>query len=58
MRDTRIALVPGQQDFIATPPLPFVADVDSQVNIVSAALRYRWDNPAVAIPAAPIVRKY
>ena len=55
VRGTRIALVPGQQDFI--PGLPFVADVDSQVNIVSAAVKYRWDNPAVAVPA-PIIRKY
>jgi long-chain fatty acid transport protein len=37
--------------------LPFVADVDSNVDIVSAAVRYRWDDPKVAIPA-PIVRKY
>jgi long-chain fatty acid transport protein len=33
------------------------ADVDSSVDIISAAVKYRWDNPAVAIPA-PIVRKY
>jgi long-chain fatty acid transport protein len=35
-----------------------VADVDAAVDIVSVGLRYRWDDPAVAIPAAPIVRKY
>jgi long-chain fatty acid transport protein len=50
-----IRIVPGQQDFEG---LPFLADVDSAVDIVSAAVRYRWDDPKVAIPAAPIVRKY
>lgn len=52
-KETKIAILPGQQDFVG---LPFVADVDSSVNIVSAAIRYRWDDPKVAIPAA-IVRK-
>lgn len=55
VRDTRINIVAGQQEFAG---LPFVANVDAQVDIVSAALKYRWDDPAVAIPAAPIVRKY
>lgn len=35
----------------------FVADVDATVDIISASVKYRWDNPAKAIPA-PIVRKY
>jgi long-chain fatty acid transport protein len=52
--DTKIRILPGHQDFAG---LPFAADVDSNVNIISAAVRYRWDNPAVAIPA-PVVRKY
>ena len=52
--DTKIRILPGHQDFAG---LPFVADVDSNVNIISAAVRYRWDDPAVAIPA-PVVRKY
>ena len=52
--DTRINIVPGHQDYAG---LPFVADVDSNVNIISAAVRYRWDDPVVAIPA-PVVRKY
>lgn len=55
VRDTRIDIRPGHQDFI--PGLPLVANVDSQVNIVSAAVRYRWDNPTVAIPA-PVITKY
>jgi long-chain fatty acid transport protein len=53
VKDTQLAIVPGHQDFAG---LPFVADVDSTVNIVSAAIRYRWDDPTVPIPA-PIVRK-
>ncbi len=48
-------IVPGHQDYEG---LPFVADVNSDVDIVSVGLRYRWDDPVVAIPAAPIVRKY
>jgi len=53
-KDTPIRIVPGHQDFVG---LPFIADVDSNVNIVSAAIRYRWDDPKVAIPA-PVVQKY
>ncbi len=55
-KDTPIRITPGHQDFIA--PLPFVADVDASVDIVSVGLRYRWDDPKVAIPAVPLVRKY
>jgi long-chain fatty acid transport protein len=35
----------------------FAADVDASVDIISASVKYRWDNPTKAIPA-PIVRKY
>ncbi|HEV2558502.1 MAG TPA: outer membrane protein transport protein [Microvirga sp.] len=51
--NTKIDIRPGHQDFNG---LPFVADVDSNVNIISAAVRYRWDDPVKPIPA-PIVRK-
>ncbi len=53
-KETDLRILPGHQDFEG---LPFVADVDSDVDIISAAVKYRWDNPAKAIPA-PIVRKY
>jgi long-chain fatty acid transport protein len=55
-KETDIRILPGHQDY--EEGLPFVADVDSAVDIVSVGLRYRWDDPQVAIPAAPIVRKY
>jgi len=55
-KDTEIRIVPGHQDYI--DPLAFIADVDSSTDIVSVALRYRWDDPKVAVPAEPIVRKY
>jgi long-chain fatty acid transport protein len=56
--DTPIRILPGHQDF-ARVGLPFVADVDSSADIISVAVKYRWDTPAVvAVPAAPIVRKY
>jgi long-chain fatty acid transport protein len=64
VKDTPIGIVPGHAEFVRTPPaegslpLNFVADVDASVNIFSVALKYRWDDPKVAIPAAPIVRKY
>jgi long-chain fatty acid transport protein len=64
--DSRIAIVEGRHDLVraavpgaGTISLPFVADVDSRVDIISAAIKYRWDTPVVpAVPRAPIVRKY
>ena len=54
-KETDIRILPGHQDFEG---LPFLADVDSDTDIISAGLRYRWDDPKVAIPAVPLVRKY
>jgi long-chain fatty acid transport protein len=60
VKETPIRIVPGHQDFIPTPAalggLPFVGDADGRVDIFSVGLKYRWDDPKVAIPA-PIVRK-
>ena len=52
-KDADVRIVPGHQDFAG---LPFVADVETEVNLISAALRYRWDDPVKPIPT-PIVRK-
>lgn len=52
--NTDINIAPGNPNFRGAV---FVADVDSSVDIISASVKYRWDNPARAIPA-PIVRKY
>lgn len=52
--DTDIDIRPGHPSFRGAV---FVADSESNVDIISAAVRYRWDNPTRAIPA-PIVRKY
>ena len=41
--------------------LPFVANVKARVDIISASLSYRWDDPKVIStesPKGPIVRKY
>lgn len=57
-KDTSIRIVPGHPDFAG---LPFVGDADSSVNIISAAVKYRWDNPVQTVPVvapAPVVRKY
>ncbi|MFC4174269.1 OmpP1/FadL family transporter [Microvirga sp. GCM10011540] len=54
--NTDINIAPGNPIF-PTRGVVFAADVQSSVDIVSASIKYRWDNPAVAIPA-PIVRKY
>lgn len=56
MGNTDINIAPGNPTF-ATRGVVFAANVDSDVDIISAAIKYRWDNPAKAIPA-PIVRKY
>lgn len=52
--NTDIDIRPGHPSFNGAV---FSAEVDSSVDIISAAIRYRWDDPAKAIPA-PIVRKY
>jgi len=54
--NTDINIAPGNPLF-PTRGVVLAADVDASVDIISAAVKYRWDNPAVAIPA-PIVRKY
>jgi long-chain fatty acid transport protein len=51
-----IKIVPGNAQFI-NPALAFVAVAQGSVDIFSASLRYRWDDPKVAQPA-PIIRKY
>ena len=59
--EAKINIVPGHQDFkvIAGLPMPFVAEAEGSVDIISVAVKYRWDTPVVAaMPAAPIVRKY
>ena len=67
VRDSKINIGEGRDDLVraaipgvgAAVPLPFVADAESKVDIISAALKYRWDTPvAPAVPVAPIVRKY
>jgi long-chain fatty acid transport protein len=67
VRDSKINIGEGRHDLVraaipgvgAAVPLPFVADAESKVDIISAALKYRWDTPvAPAVPVAPIVRKY
>jgi long-chain fatty acid transport protein len=64
---TPIRIVDGHQDLESFPtplgdvPLPFVAEAEAQIDIVSLAVKYRWDDPrvaAAAVPRAPIVRKY
>jgi long-chain fatty acid transport protein len=55
LKEAKIAIVPGQQDFVG---LPFIADSKPSIDIVSVGLTYRWDEPAKPIAGlAPIVRK-
>lgn len=53
-----IAIVPGHPQF-PTVGLPFIAETrNAHFDIVSAAVTYRWDNPAETIPVTqPIIRK-
>ncbi|HZH09702.1 MAG TPA: outer membrane protein transport protein [Microvirga sp.] len=57
-KETEVRITPTHQDYDVLAGGPFLADVDASTDIVSVAVRYRWDDPKVAIPAAPIVRKY
>jgi long-chain fatty acid transport protein len=54
--NTDINIAPGNPIF-PTRGIVFAADVDSSVDIVSASVKFRWDDPTKPIPA-PIVRKY
>ena len=53
--ETKLRVVPGNPSY---NPLvgPLVADVDSDAHILSVALKYRWDNPQVAVPAAVVTK--
>ncbi len=35
----------------------YAAEAQPQIHIMSAALTYRWDNPAETVPVRPVVRK-
>lgn len=50
------ALVSAAIPRLGVVQLPFVGEVQGSVNIFSAALRYRWDDPKVAQPAAFVTR--
>ncbi|WP_230532760.1 OmpP1/FadL family transporter [Microvirga roseola] len=54
-KETDIRIVEGHEDY--EEGLPFLADVDASTDIISVALRYRWDTPKPIAPA-PIVTKY
>jgi long-chain fatty acid transport protein len=54
--ETKIRVTPGNPTY--NPQVgSLVADVDSNAHILAVALKYRWDNPQVAIPAA-VITKY
>lgn len=49
---------PGHPQFNPAAPVLYTAEAKPTIHIVSAALTYRWDNPAEVIPVRPVVRKY
>jgi len=51
-----IRLVPGNPQYV--DPFFFTGETKPTVDIVSLAVKYRWDNPQVAIPAQAVVTKY
>jgi len=59
VKDAPVFLNPtsGNPSFNPQVPVVYNAVAKPSIDIVSASLTYRWDNPAVAI-AAPIVTKY
>ena len=56
VKSSPVRLVPGNPQFV--DPLFFTGGAKPTVDIVSLAIKYRWDNPQVAIPAEAVVRKY
>lgn len=56
VKDTPINLVPGNPNYV--PGLPFVGAANPSIDIVSVALKYRWDDPVAAPVRTPIVAKY
>jgi len=56
VKNAPVRLVPGNPQFV--DPLLFTGGTKPTVDIVSLAIKYRWDSPQVAIPADAIVRKY
>lgn len=56
VKSSPVRLVPGNPQFV--DPLFFTGGTKPTVDIVSLAIKYRWDNPQVAIPAEAVVRKY
>jgi long-chain fatty acid transport protein len=51
----RIIYAPGTENFRG---VQIAATAEPKIHIFAAGLTYRWDDPAVAIPAAAAVRKY
>lgn len=44
--------------FSPAAPVLYAAEAKPQIHIFSAAVTYRWDDPARTIPVQPVVRKY
>ena len=55
MKKAPVRLVPGNPQFV--DPLFFTGGTKPAIDIVSLAIKYRWDNPQAAIPSEAIVRK-
>lgn len=53
----RVNYGPTHPQFNPAAPVLYTAEAKPQVHIMSAALTYRWDNPAETIPVRPVVRK-
>ena len=51
--DSAVRIAPGNPQYVG---LPFYADTKAAVDILSVSLRYRWDDPRAAIPAAIVTR--
>jgi long-chain fatty acid transport protein len=55
VKNAPLRIVVANPQFV--DPLASTGGAKGRVDIVSLALKYRWDDPQVAIPAAQIVRK-
>jgi long-chain fatty acid transport protein len=46
VKDTPINVVPGNPSYNPGIPIAYIGTVDSHIDIISVAMKYRWDDPA------------
>ena len=57
-RKSPIRITSAANPAFVSPALSYVATNSTALDLLSLQINYRWDDPKVAIPVVPIVRKY